>query len=65
MDEPTANLDAVTVEVIIGQIMQLAQNRLVIVASHENKFDAMATTILNLNWGEQMNRQAEATDQVN
>ncbi len=65
MDEPTANLDAATVEVIIEQIMQLAQNRLVIVASHENKFDAMATTILNLNWGEQMNRQAEETDQVN
>ncbi|MBP1676270.1 MAG: thiol reductant exporter [Bacteroidetes bacterium] len=65
MDEPTANLDAATVDVIIEQIMQLAQNRLVIVASHENKFDAMATTILNLNWGEQMNRQAEETDQVN
>ena len=55
LDEPTANLDGATVEIIIEQIVKLAQNRLVIVASHEDKFDAIATTTLQLNWGEQMN----------
>lgn len=55
MDEPTANLDAATVEIILEQIVQMAGERLVIVASHEDKFDALATTVLNLNWGEQMN----------
>ena len=54
LDEPTANLDADTVDIIIEQIKQLAQNKLIIVASHEAKFDAVATTVLNLNWGEQM-----------
>jgi ATP-binding cassette subfamily C protein CydD len=33
----------------------MSQERLVIVASHEDKFDAIATTVLQLNWGEQMN----------
>jgi len=55
LDEPTANLDAATVEIILEQIVQMATERLVIVASHEDKFDAIATTVLNLNWGEQMN----------
>ena len=55
LDEPTANLDAATVEIILEQIVQMADERLVIVASHEDKFDAIATTVLNLNWGEQMN----------
>ncbi len=54
LDEPTANLDAATVEIILEQILQMSQDRLVIVASHEDKFDAIATTVLNLNWGEQM-----------
>jgi ATP-binding cassette subfamily C protein CydD len=55
LDEPTANLDAQTVEIILEQVLKLAEVRLVIVASHEDKFDAIANTILNLNWGEQMN----------
>lgn len=54
LDEPTANLDAGTVEIILPQIMKLAEDRLVIVASHEKMFDSIADTILNLNWGEQM-----------
>jgi ATP-binding cassette subfamily C protein CydD len=54
LDEPTANLDAETVEIILEQIEKMAQSKLLIVASHEEKFDAIATEILNLNWGEQM-----------
>lgn len=54
LDEPTANLDAETVAVILEQIVQMAQQSLVIVASHEDKFDSIAHTVLNLNWGEQM-----------
>jgi len=54
LDEPTANLDTATVEIIIDQIEKMAKNKLIIVASHETKFDAIATKILNLNWGEQM-----------
>jgi ATP-binding cassette subfamily C protein CydD len=54
LDEPTANLDSDTVEIILEQIEKETQNRLLIVASHEEKFDAIATKILNLNWGEQM-----------
>lgn len=55
LDEPTANLDASTVEIILEQILKISHERLVIVASHEDKFDAIATTVLQLNWGEQMN----------
>ncbi len=55
LDEPTANLDADTVELILEQIKDLAKSRLVIIASHEEKFDSLATTTLHLNWGEQMN----------
>ncbi|NDV93323.1 ATP-binding cassette domain-containing protein [Dysgonomonas sp. 521] len=54
LDEPTANLDADTVGVILPQILKLAESRLVIVASHEKMFDSVAATILDLNWGEQM-----------
>lgn len=54
LDEPTANLDSATVDIILNELVQMAQHKLVIVASHEDKFDAVATTILNLNWGEQM-----------
>jgi ATP-binding cassette subfamily C protein CydD len=54
LDEPTANLDTDTVEIILPQIMQLAKERLLIIASHEKMFDALADTIINLNWGEQM-----------
>ncbi len=53
MDEPTASLDADTVEIILPQIIRLAEDRLVIVASHEEAFESVAETILNLNWGEQ------------
>jgi ATP-binding cassette subfamily C protein CydD len=54
LDEPTANLDADTVEVILSQIVKLSENQLLIVASHEKMVDAAADTIVNLNWGEQM-----------
>lgn len=54
LDEPTANLDTDTLGIILPQIVKLAENRLVIVASHEEMFDPVADTILNLNWGEQM-----------
>lgn len=57
LDEPTANLDADTIEIILPEIMRLAENRLVIVASHEKIFDRVANTIVNLNWGEQMNHE--------
>jgi len=53
MDEPTANLDAETTGIILEQIKQIAADRLVIVASHEDRFDAIADVTLNLNWGEQ------------
>lgn len=54
LDEPTANLDSDTTEIIISEIVHMAQERLVIVASHEQKFEAVADSILNLNWGEKM-----------
>jgi ATP-binding cassette subfamily C protein CydD len=54
LDEPTANLDTGTVEIILPQIIKLAEDRLVIVASHEKMFDAIADITVNLNWGEQM-----------
>ncbi|MDA3912544.1 MAG: ATP-binding cassette domain-containing protein [Bacteroidales bacterium] len=54
LDEPTANLDSGTVEIVFEQIEKLAENKLVILASHEVKFEQIATEILNLNWGEQM-----------
>lgn len=57
LDEPTANLDAGTIAIIIPQIIKLAQERLVIVASHEEMFDTVADTILNLNWGEQIKNE--------
>ncbi|MDO5522719.1 MAG: ATP-binding cassette domain-containing protein, partial [Bacteroidia bacterium] len=54
LDEPTANLDEGTIGIILPEIVKLAQNRLVIVASHEKMFDAVADRIVNLNWGEQV-----------
>ncbi len=54
LDEPTANLDSETAEVIISEIVKMAQDRLVIVASHEQRFELVADDIVNLNWGEQM-----------
>jgi ATP-binding cassette subfamily C protein CydD len=54
VDEPTANLDTTTAEIIMEQLAHLAQHRLVIVASHEPKFEEIANTVLHLNWGEQM-----------
>lgn len=56
LDEPTANLDSVTIEIIINQIVKMAENHLVIVASHEDKFDACANKTFYLNWGEQENK---------
>lgn len=57
LDEPTANLDADTVGIILPEITKLAEDRLVIVASHEKMFDSIADLIVNLNWGEQMNHE--------
>ena len=57
LDEPTANLDTNTIDVILPQIIELAKNRLVLVASHEKMFDAVADVIINLNWGEQMSHE--------
>lgn len=54
LDEPTANLDTDTTEIIISEIVHMAKERLVIVASHEQKFESVADSILNLNWGERM-----------
>ncbi len=54
LDEPTANLDENTTEIIINEIVNMSRNRLVIVASHEQRFESVANTIVNLNWGEQM-----------
>lgn len=57
LDEPTANLDADTVGIILPQIVKLAEERLVIVASHEKMFDGIADIVVDLNWGEQMNHE--------
>lgn len=57
LDEPTANLDTDTVEIILPEILKLAEDRLVIVASHEKMFDAVADTTINLNWGEQTSHE--------
>ncbi|MDD3687399.1 MAG: ATP-binding cassette domain-containing protein [Bacteroidales bacterium] len=54
LDEPTANLDSETVEIILGQIEKMSREKLLIVASHEDKFDKIANLVLNLNWGEQI-----------
>lgn len=54
LDEPTSNLDSETVDTIVETVAGLSHHMLVVVASHEEKFEAVASTILNLNWGEQM-----------
>jgi ATP-binding cassette, subfamily C, bacterial CydD len=41
-------------DIILEQIEKLANQKLLIVASHDKKFEAIAATILNLNWGEQV-----------
>jgi ATP-binding cassette subfamily C protein CydD len=61
LDEPTANLDADIIEIILAEVKKLAANKLVIVASHEDKFDAIASIIVQLNWGEQMHYQTSTT----
>lgn len=55
LDEPTANLDEGTIGIILPEIVKLAQDRLVIVASHEKMFEEVADKIVDLNWGEQVN----------
>ena len=54
LDEPTANLDEETIGIILPEIVKLAENKLVIVASHEKMFEEIADKIVNLNWGEQV-----------
>lgn len=54
LDEPTANLDHQTTDIILEQITDLSRNKLCIVASHEEKFETIATITINLNWGEQI-----------
>ncbi|MCD8072614.1 MAG: ATP-binding cassette domain-containing protein [Alistipes sp.] len=53
LDEPTASLDRATAGIILREIVGLSRQRLVIVASHEEMFEGVADTIINLNWGEQ------------
>jgi ATP-binding cassette subfamily C protein CydD len=57
LDEPTANLDSETVEIILEKIEKFSKDNLLIVASHEDKFDQIANVVLNLNWGEQMKNE--------
>lgn len=57
LDEPTANLDTGTIEIILPQIVELAKNRLVVIASHEEMFDEIADSVINLNWGEQVEHE--------
>ncbi|MCG8702044.1 MAG: ATP-binding cassette domain-containing protein [Bacteroidales bacterium] len=54
LDEPTANLDTDTVDIILEHIQRMSHSKLLILASHEVKFEAIATKVINLNWGEQM-----------
>lgn len=54
LDEPTSSLDTGTVQIILDEIEKISQNKLLIIASHEEKFEKFATKVLNLNWGEQM-----------
>lgn len=63
LDEPTANLDENTVQTIIDQITDIAEQQLVIVASHEPRFDSVAHLTIELNWGKQMPEQQ--TDNTN
>lgn len=58
LDEPTANLDSETIGIILPEIVKLAEDRLVIVASHEKQFEDIADKMLDLNWGEQMRNNA-------
>ncbi len=53
LDEPTANLDPETTQIILQEIVKMGEERLVIVASHEKLFEGVADAIVNLNWGEQ------------
>lgn len=53
LDEPTANLDTETIGIILPEIVKLAQDRLVIVASHEKMMEEVADKVVNLNWGQQ------------
>lgn len=54
LDEPTASLDSETTAVIISEVVNMAKKRLVIIASHERRFELVADNIVNLNWGEQI-----------
>lgn len=55
LDEPTANLDSGSIDILMPHIEELAANKLVIVASHEPAFERIACKIVELNWGEQVN----------
>lgn len=57
LDEPTANLDSKSIDIVLPHIEELAANKLVIVASHEPAFEHIACKIVELNWGEQINSQ--------
>ena len=49
-----AILDAETTAVFISEVVNMAKKRLVIIASHERRFELVADNIVNLNWGEQI-----------
>lgn len=55
LDEPTASLDFETAEIIIEEIRKLSKNKLVVIASHEQRFEKYAKEVIHLNWGEQTN----------
>ena len=51
-DEPTASLDNRSSENIAGMISALrSENRIIIVATHEHCFDALADVIIDLDYG--------------
>ncbi len=57
LDEPTANLDSNTTQIIINEIAALAETKLVIVASHDLQFEKFASVVVELNWGEQVEHE--------
>lgn len=54
LDEPTSNLDTYTTDIIVSEVEALAQRHLVVVASHDPKFEQIASQSIQLNWGEQL-----------
>ena len=49
LDEITANLDSTNEDLIIDQLKNLKQNKIIIIASHSNKFSNIADIEIDLN----------------